>query len=233
MAPNNTIESSAFIVTIDGPAGSGKTTVSRLVAEAMEFDYVDTGALYRGVALAAVDAGIKLDDDDALDRMCRSMTIDLVRETDGLHLFVDGTDVSGKIRTPKISMAASTVSARPVVRSYLLKLQRDLGRNRRAIFEGRDMGTVVFPEADIKIFLDADINVRVQRRHREMVQAHGATLKQVQADMIRRDKNDASRAVAPLKAADDAVLVDTTDRSIPQVVALIVNLVTDRLNQGI
>ncbi len=221
MVQNDTSEPLAFIVTIDGPAGSGKTTVSRLVAEALDFDYVDTGALYRGVALAAIEAGIELDDDDALEQMCQLLTIDLVRESDGLHLFVNGTDVSGKIRTPEISMAASAVSARPVVRACLL----------RAIFEGRDMGTVVFPEADIKFFLDADIEVRAQRRYREMDPTHGVTLKQVQEDMVKRDKNDASRAVAPLKAAEDAFLVDTTNRSVHQVVEALVKLVTNRLNQ--
>ena len=221
--------SRSFIVTIDGPAGSGKTTVSRLVAEELGFDYVDTGALYRGIAFAAVTAKIELDDDDALDRLCRRLAIHMVRETDGLHIFINGADVSREIRVPDISMAASAVSARPVVRRYLLKLQQDLGRDRQAVFEGRDMGTVVFPNADVKFFLDADIKVRAERRHREMT--HDLTLEQVQEDMMRRDKNDSSRTVAPLKAAADAVYMDTTDLSIRQVVDLMIACVTDRFQQ--
>ncbi len=232
MKNHGAIVRESFIVTIDGPAGSGKTTVSRLVAEGLGFDYVDTGALYRGVAYTAVNANIGLDDDGALDRLCRSLTIRMVREKDGLHIFVNEADVSGKIRTPDISMAASTVSARPVVRRYLLKLQRDLGRDRQAVFEGRDMGTVVFPDADVKFFLDADIKVRAERRHREMTHGHDVTIEQVQEDMMRRDKNDSSRTVAPLKASADAVYVDTTDLPIPQVVDLMIAHVSDRLGQG-
>ncbi len=232
MKNDGAIVRGSFIVTIDGPAGSGKTTVSRLVAEGLGFDYVDTGALYRGVAYAAVNTKIKLDDDDALDRLCRLLAIRMVKEKDGLHIFVNEADVSGKIRTADISMAASAVSARPVVRRYLLKLQRDLGRDRQAVFEGRDMGTVVFPDADVKFFLDADIKVRAERRHREMTHGHDVTLEQVQRDMMRRDKNDSSRIVAPLKAAADAVYVDTTDRSIRQVVDLMIAHVSDRLGQG-
>ena len=233
MKNDGAITSGSFIVTIDGPAGSGKTTVSRLVAEGLGFDYVDTGALYRGVAYAAVNANIRLDNDDALDRLCRSLTIRMVRGKDGLHIFVNGADVSGKIRTSDISMAASAVSARPVVRRYLLKLQRDLGRDRQAVFEGRDMGTVVFPDADVKFFLDAEIKIRAERRHHEMTHDHDITIEQVQEDMMRRDKNDSSRTVAPLKAAADAVYVDTTDLSIRQVVDLMIAHVTNRLRQGI
>lgn len=231
MKKDGTVHSGSFIITIDGPAGSGKTTVSRLVAERLGFDYVDTGALYRGIAYAAVNSKINLDDDDALDRLCRSLTIRMIREKDGSHLFVNATDVSGEIRTPDVSMAASAVSARPVVRRYLLKLQRDLGHDRQAVFEGRDMGTVVFPDADVKFFLDADMKVRAERRHREITNDHDITLERVRKDMMRRDKNDSSRILAPLKAAADAVYVDTTDLSIRQVVDLMIAYVTDRLRQ--
>ena len=221
-----------LLITIDGPSGAGKTTVSRRLAERIGYTYVDTGALYRAVALTAVSQGCGPDDDGRLAEICSGLFLRFEMTSEGPRLYANDEDVTDRIRSPEITMMASAVSARPVVRECLLGVQRGMARQGGVIFEGRDMGTVVLPEADIKIFLDADINVRAQRRHREMVQTNGATLKQVQADMIRRDKNDASRAVAPLKAADDAVLVDTTDRSIPQVVALIVNLVTDRLNQG-
>ena len=217
-----------FLVTIDGPAGSGKTTVSRMVAEKLGFDYVDTGALYRGVAYAAVQAEIELDDDNALDQLCHSLAIRLDREKDGLHLFINDVDISAEIRTPAIAMAASAVSARPVVRKFLLKLQRHLGHDRQAVFEGRDMGTVVFPDAEVKFFLDADVKVRAERRHRELSGSHDITLDQVRQDMQRRDKNDSTRAVAPMKAAADAVYVDTADMSIDDVVDLIVRTVAGR-----
>jgi len=224
-------QNGSFIVTIDGPAGSGKTTVSRLVAEKLDFDYVDTGALYRGVAYAAVRAEIKLDDDDALDRLCRSLTIRMVREKEGLHLFVNAVDVSKKIRIPEIAMAASSVSARPVVRKFLLKLQRHLGYGRKAVFEGRDMGTVVFPDAAVKFFIDADVKVRAKRRHRELSGDAGITLTKVQNDMQKRDKNDSTRTLAPMKAADDAIYVDTAEMSISDVVDLISSTVTERFRK--
>ena len=219
MKNDGAIARGSFIVTIDGPAGSGKTTVSRLVAEGLGFDYVDTGALYRGVAYTAVNANIGLDDDGALDRLCRSLTIRMVREKDGLHIFVNEADVSGKIRTPDISMAASTVSARPVVRRYLLKLQRDLGRDRQAVFEGRDMGTVVFPHARLKIFLTASPEERAKRRYKQLKEKGiDANLPELVAELEARDKRDSERSAAPLKAADDAVLLDTTEMSIDEVV---------------
>ncbi len=220
-----------FLVTIDGPAGSGKTTVSRMVAEKLGFDYVDTGALYRGVAYAAVQAKIELDDDNALDQMCRSLVIRLDREKDGLHLFINDVDVSSKIRTPAIAMAASAVSARPVVRKFLLKLQRHLGRHRQAVFEGRDMGTVVFPDAEVKFFLDADVKVRAKRRYRELADDHDVTLDQVRQDMQRRDKNDSTREVAPMKVAADAIYVDTAEMSIDDVVGLIAGTVAGRYRE--
>jgi len=223
------METDAFIVTIDGPAGSGKTTVSRLVAEKLGFDYVDTGALYRGVAYAAVRGKIDLDDDDALGRMCRTLDIRLDRQMDGLHLFVNEADVSGNIRTPEIAMAASAVSARPVVRQFLLQLQRRLGHQRKAVFEGRDMGTVVFPAAAVKFFLDADVKVRARRRHRELAGARHMTLDQVEREMKRRDHNDSTRDVAPMKVADDAIYVDTAEMSVDDVVELISNRVAEYL----
>jgi len=216
-----------FIVTIDGPAGSGKTTVSRQVATRLGFDYVDTGALYRGVACAAVEAKIALDDDAALKRLCNTIDIRLIRRDDGLRLMVNGEDVSDKIRTPEMAMAASAVSARPVVRQFLLKLQRRLGSHRKSVFEGRDMGTVVFPGAAVKLYLDADISVRAERRYRELAGKHKVSLAEVRRDMQLRDKNDATRAVAPLKAAKDAICLDTAGMTIDEVVERIVEIATD------
>src|SRR6056297_2625881 len=144
-----------LLVTIDGPAGAGKTTVSRRLAEALGYAYVDTGALYRGVAYAAGQQGIAPDDDKALAQLCAALTLEVRPTAAGSRLYADGVDISDFIRTPEMSMMASAVSARPVVREALLSIQRRLGAKKNAVFEGRDMGTVVFPDADIKFFLTA------------------------------------------------------------------------------
>jgi len=208
----------SFIITIDGPAGSGKTTVSRMLADHLGFDYVDTGALYRGVAWQVLRKKVATDDNVALKRLCQNIQLDLIREKDGLHLWVDEVDVTGLIRTPEISMAASAVSAQPAVRDCLLGMQRSLGRNRRAVFEGRDMGTVVFPNAQVKFYLEADIEVRAQRRLDELPPEKAVSFRQVKTDMAKRDTADSSRALAPLKPAPDAIRVNTTDLSIGQVI---------------
>lgn len=206
-----------LIVTIDGPAGSGKTTLSRLLADELGFDYVDTGALYRGVAWQVLRKGIAVDDNAALSQLCQDLSLELIRQEGDLHLWVDGIDVTDRIRTPEISMAASAVSAQSAIRECLLGLQRSLGQNRRAVFEGRDMGTVVFPDARIKFFLEADLDVRARRRFDELTPDTDAQFNQVKADMEKRDINDSNRALAPLKPASDAVMIVTTDLSIPQV----------------
>lgn len=206
-----------FIVTIDGPAGSGKTTLSRMLADKLGFDYVDTGALYRGVAWQVLRKGVAVDDNDALGKLCQYLELELIRQEGNLHLWVDGIDVTDRIRAPEISMAASAVSAQPAIRSCLFELQRSLGENRRAVFEGRDMGTVVFPDAQIKFFLEADLEVRAQRRFQELTPQTYAEFKEVKADMEKRDADDSSRVLAPLKPALDAIMIDTTDLSIPQV----------------
>lgn len=208
-----------LLITIDGPAGAGKTTVSRNLAEALAYAYVDTGALYRGVAYEALRQGISSDDDAALENLCANIRLRVVRTAEGTRLFSGDTDISDQIRTPEMSMMASAVSARPVVRQALLDLQRQLGAKKRAVFEGRDMGTVVFPNADIKFFLTAELNTRAKRRHKELLEASGQDLEAVAADMKKRDENDASREVAPLKPAADAVIIDSTHLSVDAVVA--------------
>jgi cytidylate kinase len=208
----------APIVAIDGPAGAGKSTVARQLARRLGFTIIDTGAIYRSVALAAQRAGISWEDDDALARL---LDAGLGLTFDGERVLLRGEDVTEAIRTPEISRGASVVSARPVVRQKLLPLQRDLGRAaaRGAVLEGRDIGTVVFPDADVKFFLTASDEARARRRHAELAEKGlSVPLPEVLADQRRRDKDDTERAIAPLKAAPDAVIVDTTGFDLEQVV---------------
>ena len=211
-----------LVVTIDGPAGAGKTTVSRQLAGRLGYRYVDTGALYRGVAHAAREKNIEPTDDDALSALCDGLKLELVTSENGSRLISGGVDITDKIRTPAITMLASAVSARPVVRRFLLGLQRRLGAEKRVVFEGRDMGTVVFPEADVKFFLSADVAERARRRFNELPHEDGLTLEQVEADIRRRDENDSSRELAPLKPADDAIMVDSTNHTPDEVVDFMV-----------
>jgi cytidylate kinase len=215
-----TTDGNAMVVTIDGPAGAGKTSVSKLLARRLGYRYIDTGALYRGIALAAHEAGIATDDDQALAQMCQSSFFDFVKHPDGLRLMLNGRDITDHIRTPQVSMMASAVSARPVVREYLLEIQRSMGAEKSVVLEGRDMGTVVFPNAEIKFFLDADPALRAKRRFEELQakDRKSPSLHDVEKDMRLRDKNDRLRAVAPLKPAADAVRIDSTQLSIDQVV---------------
>ncbi len=161
-----------LVITIDGPAGAGKTTVSKALAERLQYRYIDTGALYRGVAYEAKAKGISPDDGHHLETLCRDLELTFVRNEKGVRLFSGETDISDYIRTPEMSMMASAVSASPVVRQALLGLQRKMGAEKAAVFEGRDMGTVVFPKADVKFFLTADLSARASRRHKELEEKH-------------------------------------------------------------
>ncbi len=214
-----------LIITIDGPSGAGKTTVSRILADRLGYRYIDTGALYRGVALAAICSGLNPDDDDGLLTLFKTLKMTFVAGEKGLRLFLNGSDITDRIRTPEISMAASAVSAKQVVRDYLLNLQRDLGREKNVVFEGRDMGTVVFPDADLKFFLDASIQTRAKRRFKELSSTTPQSLEAVETDMRRRDTNDSTRDLAPLKPAEDAIRIDSTDLTIEDVVDKIVSAV--------
>jgi len=207
-----------LLITIDGPSGAGKTTTSRLLADRLDYRYIDTGALYRGVALAAISTGLTPDDDPALEKLCSTLKMEFMPGEKGLRLISNGSDVTDQIRTPEISMFASAVSARPVVRHFLLDLQRHLGREKKAVFEGRDMGTVVFPDADVKFFLDASPKTRALRRYQELKSVNPQTLDAVERDMRRRDENDSTRNLAPLKPAEDAIRIDSTDLSVEAVV---------------
>lgn len=227
-----------FIVAIDGPAGAGKSTAARRLASRLGFAMVDTGAIYRTVALAARRAGIAFDEDEGLERLLPGLRIRFEAPpapdaAAGQRVFLGDQDVSAEIRTPAMSLGASAVSARPVVRAGLLALQRRLAAapgNRGAVLEGRDIGTVVFPDADIKFFLTAAPEVRARRRCDELrARGEPAELAQVLADQERRDRADAERAVAPLKPAPDALLVDTSAMDLPAVESALAAAVQARL----
>jgi CMP/dCMP kinase len=206
----------SLLITIDGPAGAGKTTVSRSLARKIGYRYLDTGALYRAVALKVIENKVSSDRD--LEKLCQDLSINFIHENGVFRLFCNGEDVTDRIRTNEISMMASKISAKPVVRKALLNLQREIGEKKDVIAEGRDMGTVVFPDADIKFFLDASTKTRAVRRYQEIGLQSSQTLKQVEEQIIKRDKNDSSRELAPLKAAPDAIMIDSTKFSVEQVV---------------
>ena len=212
-----------LLITIDGPAGAGKTTVSRALADRLGYRYIDTGALYRGVALAVKTEAVNPQSDAELKKLCNELDLAFAVTEDGLRLISNGQDISDRIRTPEITMLASTVSARPVVREYLLDLQKNMGSEKAAVFEGRDMGTVVFPAADIKFFLDASPSKRAERRFDELKSKSSQTLDEVQRDIQQRDQNDRTRKVAPLKPARDAIIIDSTNLTVEQVVELMVS----------
>lgn len=218
-----------LIITIDGPSGAGKTTASKLLAHRLGYRYVDTGALYRGVALEAMSAGLDPDDDAGLENVLSSLKMKFVYGEKGLRLISNDSDITDKIRTPEISMFASAASARPVVRNFLLELQRELGREKGVVFEGRDMGTIVFPDADVKFYLDASHETRSLRRYQELKSETSQTLQDVKKDIKRRDKNDSARDLAPLKPAEDAVIIDSTHFSAQDVVDRMVKVIEKRI----
>lgn len=218
-----------LLITIDGPAGAGKTSVSRKLAQSLGYRYIDTGALYRAIALAASETGVAADDDASLESLCAGLDLEFTVGDHGLRLMLNGRDVTEQIRSPRITMLASAISARPVVRRHLLALQRNLGAAKQAVFEGRDMGTVVFPDADVKFYLYADPSIRAYRRFEEL-KAKGGTapsLESVEQDMVQRDRNDSSRQSAPLKPAPDAIRIDSSTLGIDGVVALMLEHIVD------
>jgi cytidylate kinase len=216
---------SSLVVAIDGPAGAGKSSVARDVAAQTGLTLVDTGAIYRALALAAHEAGVSFEDEDAVSVLAVQLPITFRMERGVNRVFLDGRDVSDLIRRPEISMGASTVSKHPAVRAALLQLQRDLGRE-GAVLEGRDIGTVVFPNAPIKVFLNATPNERARRRAHELAERGQAQpYDQVLSEIQARDKQDSERPTAPLKPADDAEQLDSTKLTEAEVVAHIVRRV--------
>ena len=200
-----------MIVAIDGPSGAGKSTLAKRLAKEMGFMYVDTGAMYRALALKVLRQGVDLADDAAMARLVAGTAIDLKESSGKLQVFLDGEEVSALIRTPEISQMASKASALKLVRRRMLELQRALGEKGRVVVEGRDVGTVIFPQAEIKIFLDASAHERARRRFEELRAAgRAASFAQTLAEMEERDKRDSERDLAPLRRAEDALTIDSS-----------------------
>lgn len=215
-------------VAIDGPAGAGKSTLSRKLAASLDYIYVDTGALYRAVGLKLSQKGFDTDMNGDIEEVLKDTTVDIKFINKEQRVFLDGVDVSDEIRTPVASMMASAASAKPAVRQFLLDMQRNLAKNNNVVMDGRDIGTVVLPSAQVKIFLTADVKTRAMRRFKEL-QEKGVsdTFEAVLEDMKKRDYNDSHRAIAPLKQADDAVLADTTELDFDQSLELLQKIVKD------
>ena len=220
---------SRLIVAIDGPAGAGKSTVARMVARRLGPLFLDTGAMYRAVTWKALKEGLPLDDEAAMTRLARETTIEFVPGENGDRVLVDGQDVTDAIRTPEVTRHVSEVSAHAGVREVLVERQRELGKEGGVVAEGRDIGTVVFPQAPVKIFLVASPMERARRRAKDLeAKGHTVDLDELAAEIARRDAYDSNRAVSPLKPAPDAVHVDTDNLSVEQVVETILDIARQR-----
>jgi CMP/dCMP kinase len=218
-----------LIIAIDGPVGSGKSTVARGVAELLGYTYLDSGAMYRSLALKAIRRGVSLGDAPLLENLARETHIDLERGADGQKVLLDGEDVTQAIRTAEVSQAASRVALIPGVRQLLVDEQRRAGSRGAVVMEGRDIGTVVFPHAELKIFLDASVEMRAERRWREHQQkGDGFTLAQVVDEVHERDLRDRTRVASPLIRAEDAILVDNTAMDAAETARLIAQLARER-----
>jgi len=216
-----------MIIAIDGPAGAGKSTVAKIIAQKLGFLYVDTGAMYRALTLKAIKEGIDIKNIPRIIEMARRIQVDLRNNQDGsLSLFLDGEDVTDEIRQPRITKLVSDIARIKEVRQVMLGVQRRLGKERDSVLDGRDIGTVVFPEADKKFYIDARFEERVRRRYKELKDlGQEITQEDVALDLRNRDTIDSTREVAPLKKAEDAIYIDTTDMTIEQVVDKILSYV--------
>ena len=217
-----------IVVAIDGPAGAGKSTIAKLAAEKLGYAYIDTGAMYRSVAWKFLQTG-KAFDEDFISGLSKTMLIDFKPEEKINRVFVDGTEVTDAIRTPEVTAIVSRVAAIGAVREAMVDQQRRMGEAGGVLMDGRDIGTVVFPNAQLKIFLTASVEERARRRYAEMVaKGQQVDLQQLQADIAERDKQDSERAISPLRQAEDALLLDTSDMGISEVTERILQLVQER-----
>ena len=207
-----------MIIAIDGPAGAGKSTIAKLLAKKLGILYLDTGAMYRAVGLKAVENGVDISDEDAVKKMLDSTTVDVKICDSVQRVYLDGQDVTGRIREHRVSKAASDISAVPCVRYKMVELQREIASRCDTVLDGRDIGTFVLPNAEYKIFLTASVAERARRRYEELkAKGEDCTLESITADIEKRDYNDSHRALAPLRKADDAVEIDTTDLTLEEV----------------
>lgn len=210
-------------ITLDGPSGSGKTSIAKAVAEKLSIAYLDTGAMYRGVAYYMQEKGIDVNNEDDVKKVLKDVNLEVKRENGEQKIYVNNKDVTSLIRTPEISMGASTVSKIPDVRLKLVELQRKIARESSCILDGRDIGSFVLPDAEFKFYLTADVNERAKRRYLELKDKSDVTLEEVKKDMIARDEQDASRAFAPLCVPTGAFVIDTTNLKFEEVFELILS----------
>ena len=219
-----------IIVAIDGPVGAGKSTVAKMIAKELSIVYVDTGAMYRTVGLHAIRNNVGTRDREKLSNLVNEINIDVKLSNEGQRIFLNNEDVTTLIRTPEISMAASDVSSIPEVREKMVDIQRNLGNSTSVIMDGRDIGTVVFPKATVKIYLDADPHERAERRYKELIRkGQDVTIDDVYNDLMKRDYNDMHRETAPLRPADDAINLDTTGKGLEDVVKEAINIIKEHI----
>lgn len=222
---------SFFSIAIDGPAGAGKSTVAKAAAKALGFVYLDTGAIYRTVAWHITMMGIGPKDTDHVPALLDDANIEIQFQEDGQHMVLNGKDITSEIRTPEIGICASQVAAQPDVRTFLLDLQRDLAKSHNIIMDGRDIGTVVLPDASLKIYLTATPEKRAQRRYEEYLQkGQKAVYEDVLADQKQRDYDDMHRKIAPLRQARDAIVVDTTALELQDAIDAVTGLIREKLS---
>lgn len=220
-------------VAIDGPAGAGKSTIAKAVSKRLGFIYVDTGALYRTIGLKFINDGYDEDLNCDIDKILEGVKVDIKFVDGEQRVYLNGEDVSGLIRTPKASLMASAVSAKPQVRAFLLEMQRSLARENNVLMDGRDIGTVVLPDATVKIFLTASAKERANRRCKELIEkGMDVNYEDVLRDIEKRDYNDSHRAIAPLKPAEDSVIADTSDCTLEQSIELILSIIKERLDNN-
>ena len=218
--------SNQFSIAIDGPVGAGKSTIAKLVAKKLNIIYIDTGAMYRAVGLYVVRCGLDVKNPDDVKSVLDEINLDVRLASDGQTIFLNGEDVTNLIRTPEISMAASAVSAVSEVREKLVEMQREMANSKSVVMDGRDIGTVVLPNATTKIFLTASLDTRADRRYKELIKkGQKVTLEDVKNDIVLRDNNDMSRATSPLKQAEDAILLDSTGKTLDEVVLEVISYV--------
>jgi len=216
-----------LVIAIDGPSGAGKSTTARLLAQRLGYIYIDTGAMYRAVGWKAKQEGIEPADEDMLVELCRRTNVTIEHDAGGPKIFIDGRAVGKEIRTPEMGMMASAVSKSPAVRARLLTLQRELGSRDGVVMDGRDIGTVVFPDADVKFYLDASAEERGRRRYLELTaKGMDVDLAQITQEIKDRDRQDSERAIAPLRRADDALLVDSTALDVDAVLERMLHEIT-------